>query len=129
MLTISSEEDLLRQLRRANLLSAEPDELRKAIQLVHQGLSVLSPQVTRQVLRAVAHGDMERGAESGLSGREMEVLACLSQGKTTTQIAGELYISENTVKTHVRHILEKLEASNRAEAVSKATQMGLIGGE
>ena len=79
-------------------------------------------------MRAVAHGDLERGADSGLSSREMEVLACLSQGKTTAQIAVELFISENTVKTHVRHILEKLEASNRAEAVSKATQMGLIGG-
>ena len=92
-------------------------------------LTVLSPEVTRQVLRAVAHGDLERGADSGLSSREMEVLACLAQGKTTAQIAAELFISENTVKTHVRHILEKLEASNRAEAVSKATQMGLIGGE
>lgn len=133
MLTISkSEEDLLGAIAAGAdgylLKSAEPDELRRAIELVHQGLSVLSPQVTRQVLRAVAHGDLERGAESGLSSREMEVLACLSQGKTTAQIAAELYISENTVKTHVRHILEKLEASNRAEAVSKATQLGLIGG-
>jgi DNA-binding NarL/FixJ family response regulator len=92
-------------------------------------MSVLSPQVTRQVMRAVVHGDLARGAESGLSSREMEVLTCLAQGKTTAQIASELYISENTVKTHVRHILEKLEAANRAEAVSKATQMGLIGGE
>jgi DNA-binding NarL/FixJ family response regulator len=134
MLTISkSEEDLMGAIAAGAdgylLKSAEPDELRRAITLVHQGLSVLSPQITRQVMRAVAHGDLIGGAESGLSGREMEVLACLSQGKTTTQIAGELFISENTVKTHVRHILEKLEASNRAEAVSKATQMGLIGGE
>jgi DNA-binding NarL/FixJ family response regulator len=134
MLTISkSEEDLMGAIAAGAdgylLKSAEPDELRRAIELVHQGLSVLSPQVTRQVLRAVAHGDLERAADSGLSTREMEVLACLAQGKTTAQIAAELYISENTVKTHVRHILEKLEAANRAEAVSKATQMGLIGGE
>lgn len=134
MLTISkSEEDLIGAIAAGAdgylLKSAEPDELRRAIMLVHQGLSVLSPQITRQVMRAVAQGELGGGAESGLSGREMEVLACLSQGKTTTQIANELFISENTVKTHVRHILEKLEASNRAEAVSKATQMGLIGGE
>ena len=63
---------------------------------------------------------------SGLSRREMEVLVRLAQGKTTPQISKELFISENTVKTHVRHILEKLEAANRTEAVSKATQMGLI---
>jgi DNA-binding NarL/FixJ family response regulator len=80
-------------------------------------------------MRAAMSGEMGRAAESGLSTREMEVLECLAQGKTTAQIAGELYISENTVKTHVRHILEKLEASNRAEAVSKAAQMGLIGSE
>lgn len=133
MLTISkSEEDLLGAITAGAdgylLKSAEPEELRKAILLVHQGMSVLSPQVTRQVLRAAMTGDPTRAADSGLSSREMEVLECLAQGKTTVQIAGELFISENTVKTHVRHILEKLEASNRAEAVSKAVHMGLIGG-
>ena len=89
---------------------------------------MLSPQVTRQVLRAVSL-EQNNPSESDLSHREMEVLLCLAQGKTTAQIAGDLFISENTVKTHVRHILEKLEAANRAEAVSKATQLGLIGGE
>jgi DNA-binding NarL/FixJ family response regulator len=132
MLTISkSEEDLLGAISAGAdgylLKNAEPDELRKAILLVHQGMSVLSPQVTRQVLRAATAGDQGRATESGLSVREMEVLECLAQGKTTSQIAAELYVSENTIKTHVRHILEKLGASNRAEAVSKANQMGLIG--
>jgi two-component system nitrate/nitrite response regulator NarL len=132
MLTISkNEEDLLGAITAGAdgylLKNAEPEELRKAIHLVVQGMSVLSPQVTRQVLRAAVVGDQSRSTDSGLSGREMEVLACLAQGKTTSQIAGELFISENTVKTHVRHILEKLEAANRAEAVSKAVQMGLIG--
>jgi DNA-binding NarL/FixJ family response regulator len=61
-----------------------------------------------------------------LSDRELEVLYCLAQGQTTAQIASNLFISENTVKTHIRHILEKLESSNRTEAVSKAIQMGLI---
>ena len=54
------------------------------------------------------------------------VLKCLARGMTSSQIAAELFISENTVKTHVRHILEKLEASNRAEAVSRAIQLGII---
>jgi len=132
MLTISkSEQDLLGAIEAGAdgylLKNAEPEELRKAILLVNQGLSVLSPQVTRQVLKAAVEGGQSRSLEVGLSDREMEVLECLAQGKTTSQVAGELFISENTVKTHVRHILEKLEASNRAEAVSKATQMGLIG--
>jgi DNA-binding NarL/FixJ family response regulator len=56
----------------------------------------------------------------------LEVLKCLAHGMSTSQIAAELIISENTVKTHVRHILEKLEVSTRLEAVSKATQSGLI---
>lgn len=133
MLTISkSEEDLFGAIAAGAdgylLKNAEPEELCKSILLVSQGLSVLSPQITRQVMRAVS---LEPGAspDNGLSSREMEVLECLAQGYTTTKIAEELFISENTVKTHVRHILEKLEAANRAEAVSKATQMGLIGQE
>lgn len=61
-----------------------------------------------------------------LSDRELEVLVCLADGLTTSQIASRLFISDNTVKTHVRHILEKMEASNRTEAVSKGIQLGLI---
>lgn len=129
MLTISkSEEDLFGAISAGAdgylLKNAEPGELHKAILHVYQGMSVLSPQVTRQVLRAV-NSDPAR-QDGGLSSREMEVLECLAQGMTTMQVANDLFISENTVKTHVRHILEKLEASNRAEAVSKAIQMGLL---
>jgi DNA-binding NarL/FixJ family response regulator len=130
MLTISKHEDDLFGAINAGadgylLKNAEPDELRKAILQVAEGKSVLSPEVTRSVLKAVAGG---QGVvlDGGLSKRELEVLECLAQGKTTLQIASDLYVSENTVKTHVRHILGKLEAANRAEAVSKAAQMGLI---
>ncbi len=110
------------------LKNSEPEDLRKAIIAVSQGNSVLSPQVTRRVFKAIS-SDPERITESGLSGRELEVLDRLAAGFTTAQIADGLFISENTVKTHVRHILEKLEAANRAEAVSKALQQGLIGQE
>jgi DNA-binding NarL/FixJ family response regulator len=130
MLTISkNEEDLLGAITAGAdgylLKNAEPDELRRAILLVHQGMSVLSPHVTRQVLNAVSVEPL-RPPDMGLSSREMDVLECLSSGMTTHQIGDRLFISENTVKTHVRHILEKLEASNRAEAVSKALQLGLL---
>jgi DNA-binding NarL/FixJ family response regulator len=130
MLTISkNDEDLFGAISAGAdgyiLKDAEPEELQKTIYLVSQGMFVLSPQVTRQVVQAIG-SDQNRFTDSGLSGRELEVLECLAQGKTTIQIAGKLFISENTVKTHVRHILEKLEASNRAEAVSKALQMGLL---
>jgi len=108
------------------LKNASPDELASAIRNVHAGLSVLSPDVTKRVMQSV-NLEHDRAADIGLSTREMEVLECLAQGKTTAQISEDLFISDNTVKTHVRHILNKLEASNRAEAVSKATQFGLIG--
>ena len=133
MLTISkSEEDLMGAIAAGAdgylLKNAEPDELRKAILLVQEGMSVLSPHVTRLVLKAV-NTEQALNPDVGLSDREMDVLDCLAQGMTTAQIAEQLYISENTVKTHVRHILDKLDASNRAEAVSKAIQLGVIGQE
>jgi DNA-binding NarL/FixJ family response regulator len=130
MLTISKhDEDLFGAIAAGAdgylLKDAEPDELRRAINLVAEGKSVLSPEVTSRVLKAVgsSHGIP---ADIALSKREMDVLKCLARGMTSSQIATELFISENTVKTHVRHILEKLEASNRAEAVSKAIQLGII---
>jgi DNA-binding NarL/FixJ family response regulator len=131
MLTISkNDEDLFGAISAGAdgylLKNVTPDELFKAIRNVQSGLSVLAPDVTRQVLRAVSL-EQVGAADRGLSSRELEVLKCLAQGKTTAQISNELFISDNTVKTHVRHILEKLEASNRAEAVSKAVQLGMIG--
>lgn len=133
MLTISrSDDDLLKAISSGAdgylLKNAEPEELEKAIHLVNEGFSILSPEVTRKVLDSV-NAETKNKPETDLSKREMEVLVCLSSGQTTNQIAEDLFISENTVKTHVRHILEKLNASNRAEAVSKAIQFGLIGGK
>ena len=130
MLTISQESDDLLGAIHAGadgylLKNTEPDELRKSIMRVTQGQGALSPEVTSTVLKIVArHPGNE--TQTILSDRELEVLTCLAEGQTTIQIAGRLYISENTVKTHIRHILEKLEASNRTEAVSKAIQFGLI---
>lgn len=130
MLTISKhDEDLFGAIAAGAdgylLKDAEPDELRKAIILVAEGKSVLSPEVTSRVMKAVgsSHGIPP---DIALSKREMDVLKCLARGMTSSQIASVLFISENTVKTHVRHILEKLEASNRAEAVSRAIQLGII---
>lgn len=130
MLTISKQdEDLFGAIAAGAdgylLKNAEPDELIRAIKIVAEGQAVLSPEVTTRILKAVSKSQ-GYSYETQLSLREMEVLECLSQGKTSSQIAADLFISENTVKTHVRHILEKLEAANRAEAVSRAIQLGLI---
>lgn len=131
MLTISHQEsDLLGAIVAGAdgymLKNTEPEELHKSIILmVSKGQSILSPEVTAPILRAVTR-NQQVNSNNPLSDRELEVLQCLAKGQTTIQIGGNLFISENTVKTHIRHILEKLEASNRTEAVSKAIQMGLI---
>jgi DNA-binding NarL/FixJ family response regulator len=89
------------------------------------GNSILSPEITAKVLQTVRRlqGDHHHGF---LSEREIEVLKWLAKGQTTAQIASVLFISENTVKTHIRHILEKMEVNNRAEAVARAALLNLI---
>ena len=130
MLTISQNDaDLLAAIRAGAdgylLKNTEPEDLRRALLRVAQGQSVLSPEVTAPVLRALMQGGNET-PPSVLSEREMEILDLLALGQTTQQIASGLFLSENTIKTHVRHILEKLGAANRTEAVSKAMQMGIL---
>jgi DNA-binding NarL/FixJ family response regulator len=129
MLTISQhEEDLIGAIRAgANgylLKNAEPETLRQTIKQVVAGNSVLAPEITEQVFRLVRSGKFD--PLNLLTDREIEVLRFLSRGLTTAQTGSEMFISENTVKTHIRHILEKLDVSNRAEAVARATQLGLL---
>jgi DNA-binding NarL/FixJ family response regulator len=129
MLTISQhEEDLIGAIRAGAsgylLKNAEPETLRQTIKQVMAGKAVLAPEVTEQVFRLVRSGQLD--SASLLTDRELEVLRLLSRGLTTAQTGAKLFISENTVKTHIRHILEKLDVGNRAEAVAKATQIGLI---
>jgi DNA-binding NarL/FixJ family response regulator len=130
MLTISKhQEDLIGAIQAGAdgylLKNAEPDELEKSLLSVMSDQAVLSPEVTEQVLDIVRSG----GAgvpEDLLTERENDVLRCLAQGLTTNQIADELVISVNTVKTHVRNLMKKLGASNRAEAVSIAMKKGIL---
>ncbi len=131
MLTISKQdEDLFGAIEAGAdgylLKNTEPDDLRRAINLVVEGQSFLSPEVTRPVFKAISRNQADMVQAVQLSDREIEVLQCLASGQTTVQIGSLLFISENTVKTHIRHILDKLDAANRTEAVSKALQMGLI---
>jgi DNA-binding NarL/FixJ family response regulator len=130
MLTISqNDDDLISAIvTGANgyvLKNTEPEMLHSTILQVAAGHSVLSPEVTARVLQAVRRSQTDR-SRGLLSDREVEVLKCLARGQTTAHIASGLFISENTVKTHIRHILEKMEVSNRAEAVARAAQMDLI---
>jgi two-component system, NarL family, nitrate/nitrite response regulator NarL len=130
MLTVSQDEnDLVGAIMAGAsgylLKNAEPEMLRRTLLDVAEGKSVLSPEITVQVLKLMRRSQSSRSHDL-VSGRELDVLRCLARGLTTTQIAAELYISENTVKTHIRHVLEKMEVNNRAEAVAKALQAGLI---
>lgn len=130
MLTISqNDDDLINAIvSGANgyvLKNTEPDALHNIIIQIMAGHSVLSPEVTAKILQAVRRSQVDK-SRALLSDREIEVLRYLARGQTTSQIAVALFISENTVKTHIRHILEKMEVSNRAEAVARAAQMNLI---
>ncbi len=132
MLTISKEQsDLIGAIRAGAdgylLKNAEPEELKNAISLVMDNKSIISPEITRQVFQAVSKPlENSSAAIPELTPRELDVLQCLAIGKTTSETSQQLYISKNTVKTHVRKILNKLKASNRTEAVSKAVRYGFI---
>lgn len=77
----------------------------------------------RELLR---HNGVAQRGRTDLTGRELEVLTLVGSGKTSKEIADELYISENTVRNHVRNILDKLGMKSRFEAVNWAHREGLI---
>jgi DNA-binding NarL/FixJ family response regulator len=131
MLTISKrQEDLIGAIRAGAdgylLKNAEPEELQKAIKISMSGKSILAPEVTAQVIQVIRDSPIKITQEYQLTKREMDVLIELSKGKTNSQIAQDMHISENTVKTHIRNILEKLDTSNRTEAVRIARENGLL---
>ncbi len=130
MLTVSQDENDLMDAILAGasgylLKNAEPETLRAALRETAAGKAMLAPEMIPGLFNAMRRLHAARG-EPILSDREVEVLRCLSRGKTTAQVAEELFISENTVKTHIRHILEKMDVRNRAEAVAKAVHDRLL---
>ena len=130
VLTISDKDrDLLGAVRagaRGYLLkSAESQEVLEAIRRVAAGEAILPPSLTARLLDELV---APTPASPPLTGREREVLALIAEGLANKEIAARLHISENTVKTHVRHILEKLGLRSRAEAAAYAVREGLIPG-
>lgn len=129
MLTISKNQgDLMGAIQEGAdgylLKNAEPEELHHALLQVMGNKSVIAPDVVNQIFDAVRAKGTNK--DDLLTERETDVLKCLADGMTTTQIADKLVISKNTVKTHVRNIMKKLDASNRAEVVGIALKVGLI---
>ena len=108
------------------LKSTSSDDLVVAIKTVYEGNALLHPEATAQLLKEFVNLARNRSKDYGLSNREMEVLELLSEGQTNKEIAKALWISEQTVKTHVAHIFDKLGTSDRTETVAKALRSGLV---
>ena len=105
-----------------------PEQLIAAIRTIAAGDALLSPTVTRQVIKQftrIPRSAPPRGLAE-LTVREQEVFRLVADGLSNTEIARELYISETTVKTHVTHILQKLDLRDRVQAVVLAYQNGLF---
>jgi len=100
------------------------DELVKAARLAMEGKAVIHPALTKTFLEETRLA--ERETPSPLSEREVEILQRVAYGASTREVADQLGISANTVKTHVERIFEKLEANDRAQAVAIAVRRGLI---
>ncbi len=101
------------------------EELSAAIRSAHAGQSALAPEAIQALLQDDVD-TTETVPDYALTNREMEVLVLLVEGLTNRQIAERLFVSRATSKAHVSHILEKLEVSNRAEAISLALRGKLV---
>ena len=102
------------------LLKRAPiEELTEAIRQVLAGGSPMSPAIARRVVSSFQ--PVKSDALNTLSDREQEVLDLLSTGMSAREIGEKLFVSANTVRTHIRHIYEKLHVQNRVEAVKKGT--------
>jgi len=108
------------------LKGAPRDQIFEAVRVVHSGDSLLQPVVASKLLRQMSQTSESTDALGSVTPRESEVLNLLALGLQNKEIAGQLGISERTVKFHVGSILSKLNAGNRTEAVTIALQRGLI---
>ena len=97
------------------------DEVIRAIKKVMEGSSVLDPSVTEGVL-----GRLGRESPTALTDRELDVLQRLAHGRSTKEVAGEIAVSEETVKSHVKQIFKKLGVRDRTQAVAEALRRGLV---
>jgi two-component system response regulator DegU len=133
MLTVHDEEAYVHEAITAGatgylLKTISTEELVKGIVTVAEGKAMLHPSVTRQMIEEFAELARGRGNRTSheLSKREQEVLQLLAYGKSNKEIAKELNIGAQTVKTHVSHIFTKLGAADRTGAVALALRKGLV---
>ena len=113
------------------LKAAPPEDLIRAIREVASGDALLAPSVTRRLIEEFAKRPVPSGRRpkelDRLTEREVEVLREVARGLTNAEIAARLHVAETTVKTHVAHLLDKLELRDRVQAVILAYEAGLAG--
>ena len=128
--TYSDDEYIFRGIEvgaRAYLLKDAPrEELFRAIRTVYRGESLIQPVVASKVLDRFAELSRHAQAPETLSEREIEVLKLMAKGAANKEIATQLSITNSTVKTHITSIFQKLNASDRTEAVTLAIKRGII---
>jgi DNA-binding NarL/FixJ family response regulator len=109
-----------------------PEQLLEGIRVVAAGEALLSPSVTRRLIEAFTRKAPVRADPahsqrvSDLTPRELEVLAGIGRGLSNQELAEQLFIADNTVKTHVKRVFTKIGARDRAQAVVIAYQAGLV---
>jgi DNA-binding NarL/FixJ family response regulator len=110
------------------LKTTAPAELAQAIHACHNGETLLSPSVTRRLVETFVARQPSTPAPAlaTLTAREIDILREVATGKSNTEIAATLYLSEGTVKTHLTHILAKLNLRDRVQAVVLAYEAGLV---
>jgi DNA-binding NarL/FixJ family response regulator len=115
------------------LKDAPPGDLIRGVAVVAQGDALLAPAVTLRLVDRFVRADRPAGPGAGpvrlppLTQREHEVLVAVAEGLSNPEIAERLFVSYSTVKTHVSHLLTKLDARDRAQLVMLAHRAGLTG--
>ena len=113
------------------LKDTHPEDLLEAVRVVAAGDALLSPAITRTLIAefvkapAAVPASRRKVAES-LTQRELEVLAAVARGLSNAELAAELFMSHATAKTHVSHLLAKLQARDRAQLVVAAYEAGVV---
>ncbi|MFF0574485.1 response regulator [Streptosporangium saharense] len=110
------------------LKDASARQLAEAVRVVASGEALLAPSVTRRLIAEFARVGPRRprARPDGITERETEVLVLVAQGRSNQEIAAELVLSEQTVKTHLGRILAKLDLRDRAQAIVYAYETGLV---
>ena len=134
MLTVSDEEaDLYEAVKSGAsgylLKDSSIEEVAQAVRVVADGQSLISPSMAIKLIdefKQMSKPEKASGPGLRLTERELDVLRLVAQGHSNKEIAARLYISENTVKNHVRNMLEKLQLHSRMEAVMYAVRENLL---